>query len=340
MVVGLLRAARLLSSAFTGVACVVFLRSDIYDMLQFFDKDKLHGEEMRVDWTEERLVQMILTRAQASLGRTIPPEYLWGNLFPASVAGVASQEYIVTHTLMRPRDIIHLCNLCRDTAEQNGHTSIVESDVLYAIVQYSQWKLQDLIIEYRVNYPFLNGLMGIFQDSGYIILRDGLERRFALIHETLRSRYPEHVNTLTPQGVIDVLFDVGFLGVRRSQIVTFGYMQNATIQPTDSEYFIHPCSGQLSARLRQLLRITISRISSSTRCSAPSEATLPDVPAAPTLRSFCFARSNAADTGFWTVSSIAIFRLRRGQKYWRKLGRCLAIQSKSSDSFEVMTGAP
>jgi hypothetical protein len=196
---------------------------------------------MRVDWTKERLVQMILARAQASLGRTIPPEYLWGSLFPASVAGVASQEYIVNHTLMRPRDIIHLCNLCRDTAEQNGHSSILESDVQYAIVQYSQWKLQDLVIEYRVNYPFLSGLMGIFQDSGYMILRDGLERRFAQIHETLRSRYPEHVNTLTLQGVIDILFDVGFLGVRRGHIITFGYMQNATVQPTDSEYFIHPC---------------------------------------------------------------------------------------------------
>jgi hypothetical protein len=241
MVVGLLRAGRLLSSVYSRVACVIFLRTDIYDMLQFFDKDKLHSDEMRVDWTKERLLQMVLTRAQASLGRAILPEHLWEEIFPVRVEDVASREYIVAHTLMRPRDVIHLCNLCRDTAEQNGHSTITESDVRYSIVQYSQWKLQDLVIEYRINYPFLSGLIGIFQDSGYIVLRDGLERKYAEIHETLRSRYPEHVNTLTIQGVIDVLFDIGFLGVRRGQEISFGYAQNAAIEPTDSEFFIHPC---------------------------------------------------------------------------------------------------
>jgi hypothetical protein len=210
-------------------------------MVQFFDKDKMHSDEMRVDWTKERLLEMVLTRAQASLGRAIAPEYLWGEIFPVRIDGVASQEYIVAHTLMRPRDVIHLCNICRDTAEQNGNSTIIESDVLYAIVQYSQWKLQDLLIEYRINYPFLSGLMGIFQDSGYIVLRDGLEKKLFEIYETLRSRYPEHVNTLTLQGVIDVLFDIGFLGVRRNQEISYGYMQNAAMEPMDSEFFIHPC---------------------------------------------------------------------------------------------------
>lgn len=241
MVVGLLRAARLLSSNFPRVACVVFLRSDIYDVLQFFDKDKLHSEEMRVDWTGERLLQMVFTRAQASLGRSIPPEYLWKTIFPPSIDGVASQDYVVSRTLMRPRDMIHFCNLCRDTAEQNGHATITEADALFATVQYSQWKLQDLTIEYRVNYPFLGGLIGIFQDSGYIVLRDGLDRRFAEAADTLRRRYPEHIDSLTTEGVLDVLFDIGFLGVRRDDRITFGYVQGASLQPTDSEFFIHPC---------------------------------------------------------------------------------------------------
>ncbi|MGH3377760.1 MAG: hypothetical protein ACRDP6_23805 [Actinoallomurus sp.] len=44
---------------------------------------------------------------------------------------------------MRPRDVIHLCNLCCDTAENNGHPVITEADVSEAVEQYSQWKLED-----------------------------------------------------------------------------------------------------------------------------------------------------------------------------------------------------
>jgi hypothetical protein len=241
MVVGLLRAARFISVELPMVDCIVFLRADIYDMLQFFDKDKLHGDEMRVDWTASRLTQMILTRAQASLGRAVTPGELWGSFFPAEIEGQSTSELLTQQTLMRPRDIIHLYNLCRDLAAQNGHAAITESDIEDAKLQYSQWKLQDLVTEYRVNYPFLGGLFGLFQDSGYIIPRKNLERRLASISGTLIERFPQFRDALSALSILDILFDIGFLGVRRGGHVIYSYEQGKDIKPTDREFLIHPC---------------------------------------------------------------------------------------------------
>ncbi len=55
MAVGLLMAAKEINSKFNNVKCVVFLRSDIYEQLQFFDKDKLRGDEETILWTRSTL---------------------------------------------------------------------------------------------------------------------------------------------------------------------------------------------------------------------------------------------------------------------------------------------
>jgi hypothetical protein len=242
MVVGLLRAARRVSSTLSSrAACVVFLRSDIYDMVEFDNKDKLHGGETRVDWTAERLLEMTLSRARASLGHDLTGAELWSAIFPQTVAGLSSPEHVVGHTLMRPRDIIHLCNLCRDVAEQNGHDTISESDVRDATDQYSQWKLRDLATEYRINYPFLAGVTALFRDSGYVVAREGFEKRFAEALATLRKRFPAHADALTPGSVLDILYRIGFLGIRRGPSITYGYDLKTRIEPTDSEFYLHPC---------------------------------------------------------------------------------------------------
>lgn len=87
LVIGLLKAARAAGSRFPGVSCVVFLRSDIYELLRFADKDKYHGEEMWVDWSAERLRELVLARARASLGVKISEDRLWGEIFPGEVSG-------------------------------------------------------------------------------------------------------------------------------------------------------------------------------------------------------------------------------------------------------------
>jgi hypothetical protein len=240
LVIGLLRAARNVSATFRRVECVLFLRRDIYELLQFADKDKFRGEELHVDWSGDRLLELALARARASLGRPVGPDDLWRRIFPAEVDGEDIRSLLVSHTLLRPRDMIHLCNLCRDTAAQNGHFRIRSADVREAIVRYSRWKLDDLSSEYLINYPYLGGLLGMFRDSGYLVGRGAFEKRFKASLEELRNRFPDRAYALTPDAVLDVLYHVGFLGVHRNGHVVYSHVQEDRVEPTDEAFAIHP----------------------------------------------------------------------------------------------------
>lgn len=244
MVTGLLLATKHVARSFPGIRCVVFLRADIYDVLQFAERDKFRGDEMRIDWTPGNLLDLLLVRARASMGRPITTDDLWTLLFPPTIDQEPAYSYLISHTLRRPRDLIQLANLCRDTADKNGHDSITDSDVKEAEVRFSQWKLDDLEAEYRVNYPFLSDLFGPFQNSGYIISRTGLVERFSPLLEALRKRFPELAPALTLDAIIDILYGVGFLGVRRKTQTVYSYQDPVRIEPNECQFYIHPCFRQ------------------------------------------------------------------------------------------------
>jgi hypothetical protein len=221
---------------------VLFLRADIYDVLEFTEGDKYRGDEIRIEWTPETLRELALTRASVSLGRQLTPEELWEQLFPMRVAGVPTAEYLFSRCLARPRDAIQFLNLCRDKAAERGDTRRIHPDaVTQATRQFSEWKLQDLAREYLVNFPFLSRIFAIFQNTGYIVMRSALQSRFEEHLETLHARYPEYSDMLTVDGIIDVLFAVNFLGVRRGSEVVYTGEAHVSVQPHETEFHIHPC---------------------------------------------------------------------------------------------------
>jgi hypothetical protein len=121
---------------------------------------------------------------------------------------------LASHTLMRPRDLIQLCNICRDKSRDNNNEIIKPSDILSASVQYSRWKVDDLVSEYAIQYPFLEKLLAILF-HGYdkpIVPRKEFEKLFSPYKKELieeyGDRYFEPVDTL-----LQILYTVGFLGV-------------------------------------------------------------------------------------------------------------------------------
>ncbi|GAA3450802.1 hypothetical protein GCM10018962_26350 [Dactylosporangium matsuzakiense] len=244
MVIGLLSAAKHVSSRFPNVRCVVFIRSDIYDALQFPERDKFRGDEMRIEWSAPALVDLLLARAEASVGRTGPDRRLFGDYFAAAVGERPTDEYLVERTLMRPRDLIQFANLCRDTAAKNGHTHVMEHDVLEAERQYSVWKVQDLANEYLVNYPFLTDLFVLFQHSGYVVGRDALEHRLSTLSETLRNRHRRFADVFTMHGITTVLYGIGFLGARRGPHFEYMFDGNESLSGTEPAFCVHPCFRQ------------------------------------------------------------------------------------------------
>jgi DNA-binding HxlR family transcriptional regulator len=242
MLIGLLLAAKHVEGWYgRALRCLLFLRADIYDTLDFGEGDKFHGDELRIEWTDEALRELALARARASVGAELSAERLWTELFPREVEGEASAGHLLARCLPRPRDVIQYLNLCRDTAVQAGHTSVTEQDVLHAGRQFSEWKVQDLAKEYLVAHPYLGRLPVLFENTGYVVTRGALESRLSAVTSALHGAFPEYAEALTPAGVIETLYAVGFLGVRRGGEVEYVGGPQPGPQPHETEFHIHPC---------------------------------------------------------------------------------------------------
>lgn len=241
-VVGLLTASKHVSSRFPNVRCVVCIRSDIYDALQFPERDKFRGDEMRIEWSAALLIDMLRARAYASVGAT--EIRLFGGYFTDTVDNRPAETFLVERTLMRPRDLIQFANLCRDTAAKNGRNHVTERDIVEAERQYSVWKVQDLANEYLFNFPFLTELFVLFQNSSYLVDNGSLERRLATLSGTLRTRHRRFADVFTLPGVVSVLYGIGFLGVRRGDTFEYVHDANLPLDGREQEFCVHPCFRQ------------------------------------------------------------------------------------------------
>lgn len=242
LVTGLLLAAKHAISFYgNAVRTALFIRADIYDTLNFGDGDKFHSDEIRISWTREALEDLALSRAEASIGFPVTRRELWEGLFPVSVLGEPTAEYIFRRSLPRPRDTIQFLNVCRNIADEAGHFTISEEDVLAATDQFSRWKLQDLAKEYLINHPFLRSLFPLFENTGYVVMRSALEERFESCKETLHREFSDYTESLTTQGVIDVLYGAGFIGVKRGNSTVYAGGSATPPLPDEHEFHVHPC---------------------------------------------------------------------------------------------------
>ncbi|MBW4670294.1 MAG: ATP-binding protein [Cyanomargarita calcarea GSE-NOS-MK-12-04C] len=240
-VIGLLMASKQINEIYDNAFCTVFLRADIYEQLQFFDKDKLRGDEVSVTWTSEKLPEIILERAKASTkNRDLTSDSFWSEYFPQQINTETTSDFILSYTLMRPREIIQLCNLCVDTARREGSITVECKHITQAIDSYSNWKLNDLIGEYIINYPFLNDLLILFSNTSYVVPRQCFEIVFERVIPALEERYSNYKNYLNIDTVLNILYGIGFLGVERVDKSVFYYQNAKTVEETDKVFIVHP----------------------------------------------------------------------------------------------------
>lgn len=247
MVIGLLLAAKWAAGTYApALRCVLFLRSDIYDSLVFPEGDKFRGDELRIDWSAAELKELVRTRAAASLGRELSEQELWGGVFPESVDGEPTAEYLLARSLARPRDVIQYSTSCRDVAFRSGHLArIAPEDVRRASEEFSRWKLKDLVQEYIVVHPYLDPLLALFQNREPVVAREELAARLERSAGWIPREYPSYfaASTFTPERVLDILFEVGFLGARRGEPrrAVYATANHLGVQPHDEEFEVHPC---------------------------------------------------------------------------------------------------
>jgi len=241
LIVGLLRASKEIREQINLVNVIVFLRSDIFDSLQFQDSDHFHSFEERIIWDRSNLKELVAVRAQVStgLGEGETLDEIWTRFFPPKIKSMDSFEYLLKYTLMRPRDLIQFCNLCRDEAQDSGHSRIESDDISRTLTQYSKWKLKDLRDEYQVQYPFLEKVfLGVFQHSTARLSRQDIAQRIELVKGRLTEEF-SHSYFEPLDNLLQVLYNIGFLGALKGNKVLYSFLGDIVVIPYIMDFEIH-----------------------------------------------------------------------------------------------------
>jgi Cdc6-like AAA superfamily ATPase len=217
LIIGLLNAVNKLNAALNpSVVILVFLRSDIWDSLGFASKDKYRSVDERISWSDVDLKQLIVNRGRFTanlLNDSRSNDDIIDILFDKKVKDHFSLDYIIDRTLKRPREVIQFCNLALSVAQDNGHSRITERDILAAESRYSVWKLDDLLNEFSVQYPFLRDALNIFDGFRSFFTKSEIASKFEDSKRFLASQFPK-ISDLDLNSFLQILFSIGFIGAK------------------------------------------------------------------------------------------------------------------------------
>jgi hypothetical protein len=234
LLIGLLKATKEINDKYSdpknvnGISCAVFLRSDIYDSLQFDDKDKHRPLEESITWTVDLLRKMVNER--------LPKDVSVDELFEAGEmrGSIAPFNYIVKRTFLRPREVIQFLQECINRAGRES-TEITKDAIRYAEDKYSVWKVEDVKQEYRRLHPMFEDLIEA--------LRQGFHR-YDSVHEFenhLKERVPKVIGKLGTRRAMELLFDASVIGVRLGNAgsARFKCEDSDLVLPTSGGVYIH-----------------------------------------------------------------------------------------------------
>ena len=218
--VSLLTAAIQLRGIDSNLHVVVFLRSEIFDLLKptIAQLDKLRSDIEEIRWSSRELTNLIVSRAFYSLG--IDPErsaaeLALSALFPGviSTIGVSPFDYIMSRTSFRPRELIQFANLALRLAIQMELSEISDDIILRAEEEFSVWKLEYIVSENLFIYPRLDMLLDQFRGGPRRISYGTLNSLLTgiLLEADCEETAPDWLRTgLEPPKLIELLSAGGY----------------------------------------------------------------------------------------------------------------------------------
>jgi cold shock CspA family protein/energy-coupling factor transporter ATP-binding protein EcfA2 len=135
---------------------VVFLRDDIYEIVQDNDKNKWGDFRVDLNWDIAKIKKVIafrISRALNPTGNSLDFEDAWRRVFGTGLIGIGSGakrktstfDYIAQSTLLRPRDFVAYLQNCAHDADENNQfiTPDVVKRVDKAFSNYLREELTD-----------------------------------------------------------------------------------------------------------------------------------------------------------------------------------------------------
>lgn len=247
--IGLLIAAREIriwaDSGELPMTPVIFLRSDIYAVLHFSNKNKIASDLLeRIVWSDKEsdhasLKNLLVERIQATIGTGVAEP--WEALFENETLGGASlYESMASLTHLRPRDMIFLANKCLAKAKDAEAPRIGAYHISAAVPAYSDYLLGEIADEAnQAEAEWERCLMTLRRvgqaefDRDTFISTAGQDEKAA--DQSLRALYAH-----------------GVIGYRQRDAVIYAYRDEVPLDLDAGSFIVHPglCAA-LSVATRQ-----------------------------------------------------------------------------------------
>ncbi len=139
---------------------VIFLRDDIYSIIQDSDKNKWGDFKVDLNWDTQKIKKLIAFRISRSLDpnadQIMSFDESWSRVFGKKQIGVGTRrktkistfDFILRSTLIRPRDFVAYLQNCAEHAIDNSGSGIISPSVVKIVDKgFSNYLREELIDE-------------------------------------------------------------------------------------------------------------------------------------------------------------------------------------------------
>lgn len=221
---------------------IVFLRQDIYSLLENQTPDRGKESVANLDWTDRSLLEEMLRKRFVKNEAVAdgPFRDIWSRYFDAHVGGTDTFGYILERSLYQPRAVLNFVTKSIQVGVGRGHSIVSESDVLAAEKAFSEDMLRNLHFEIRDIAPHFDGVVHGF--IGYV-KKLSREDIFLVASEigVSEDKFEE---------LLQILLWFSFIGVVANGEERFSYesaydlpkllARNRGIHPENQRFVIHP----------------------------------------------------------------------------------------------------
>ncbi len=251
LLTGLFKAVQDIKSIFRNtrarITPVIFLRDDIFDILQDPDKTKWDDAKIELDWSTPRLKELLAFR----ISRTINPsadtsmsfEEAWAMLFRGTSISYGYQQqkkqsvinYILKSTHMRPRDVIRYLSECARIAIESNAV-LGEGLVKQADGHFSGYLKREIESELGGVVPHAAKLFDVLSS-----LRKETFRLSEFTAAYRSSVKPELFQRYDPHWVLKVLFFFSVIGNQPRQVnqTVFRYLRRGAEVNFNESFVVH-----------------------------------------------------------------------------------------------------
>jgi len=218
LLIGLFKAVQDIRSKFArnngGILPVIFLRDDIYALLQDSDKTKWSDFCINLSWNLKKIKLLLafrISRALNAAGPDLEFDLAWKKIVAVKYVGTKikrdSFDYVALHTLSRPRDYIQYLKSASKIALEHNLSIINSTSLNHASSAYSSYLKNEFIDEL---YPIIPEISSIFNILSQIGKQSFTTQEFSRIY--LQTVKIDQLPQRDPLEVLKILFHFSIIG--------------------------------------------------------------------------------------------------------------------------------